>query len=237
MKERQTTSSPAKIFDEYHDRYANEVNNSIGFTGVKLDYINKCKANYIEDEARRHFGETDQLSILDIGCGVGAIHPRLSNKFDTITGIDISTECIKQAREVNPGVHYLSYQSNQIPFEDNSFDITLAMCVMHHVTPSEWDAFLLEAYRVTKPNGMILVFEHNPLNPLTRHAVNHCPFDADAVLLNPGTIMGLAQASGFRKIHRQYIFTIPCASSIARKLDKFLGLLHLGGQYFVKAVK
>lgn len=38
-------------------------------------------------------------------------------------------------------------------------------------------------YSHLKQGGHFIIFEHNPVNPVTRHLVKNCPFDADAVLL------------------------------------------------------
>jgi hypothetical protein len=39
-------------------------------------------------------------------------------------------------------------------------------------------------YSRLKEDGHFIIFEHNPINPVTRHLVKNCPFDADAVLLS-----------------------------------------------------
>jgi 2-polyprenyl-3-methyl-5-hydroxy-6-metoxy-1,4-benzoquinol methylase len=35
--------------------------------------------------------------LLDVGCGVGTLHPYLANLFDEISGVDISAPCIDEA--------------------------------------------------------------------------------------------------------------------------------------------
>ena len=41
----------------------------------------------------------------------------------------------------------------------------------------------MELKRVLRAGGACVIFEHNPLNPLTVQAVNTCPFDENAVLI------------------------------------------------------
>ena len=65
-----------------------------------------------------------------------------------------------------------------------SFDVVFAMCVWHHIPPNQWTNFISELSRVLSQEGLLLVYEHNPLNPLTRRVVSRCAFDKDAVLLS-----------------------------------------------------
>ena len=60
-----------------------------------------------------------------------------------------------------------------------------ARCIMSR---RQLAGFVADMVRVTRPGGLVCVIEHNPLNPLTRLAVNRCPFDADAVLLRSGQL-------------------------------------------------
>lgn len=50
-----------------------------------------------------------------------------------------------------------------------------AACVFHHIDQREHAALLRELLRVLASGGIALVYEHNPYNPITRHAVNTCP--------------------------------------------------------------
>jgi hypothetical protein len=52
--------------------------------------------------------------------------------------------------------------------------------------------------------GAGIVFEHNPLNPLTRHAASTCPFDANAVLIGARTMHARLRAAGFGRISLAY---------------------------------
>ena len=50
--------------------------------------------------------------------------------------------------------------------------------------------------RVLRPGGIAAIFEHNPLNPLTRRVVSNCVFDEDAVLLRRRRARGLLRQAG-----------------------------------------
>src|SRR5690606_12156034 len=116
---------------------------------------------------------------------------------------------------------------------DGSFDFCTTVCVMHHVPPKQWPAFVAEAWRVTRPGGLFAVYEHNPFNPMTRWAVWRCPFDHDAVLLRMRGVQALLEEQGFEIVTRRYLFFLPLDRPWARRFDRLLGWLPLGAQYVV----
>ncbi|SDO79284.1 class I SAM-dependent methyltransferase [Phyllobacterium sp. OV277] len=220
-------------FDAYKSSYADAVNKSISFSGLNVDFFIRAKAVRLVDILRKHIGDPTELSILDVGCGVGTYHPLLRGQVGKISGIDPSAECISEAESNNPDVAYKSFDGKQIPHPDASFDAAFAICVMHHVPPSDWTYFSSELARVTRPGGLVVLFEHNPYNPLTRRAVNTCPFDADAVLLTKKTASQYLQGAGLRDVDGRYILTVPAIKGVMRKVDDAFGQLPFGAQYFV----
>ncbi len=83
----------------------------------------------------------------------------------------------------------------RLPFADAEFDFVTAVCVFHHVEPAGRPALLAEMTRVLRPHGLMMIVEHNPLNPVTRLIVSRTPVDQDARLLSAGAVRRLfAQA-------------------------------------------
>ena len=223
-------------FDAYAGSYDEAVNQSLAFLGVKVDYFTQVKAAYLLDFLREHFGAAEALSVLDVGCGVGNYHQIIRGAVGALAGCDLSRSCLDTAGQRNPGVDYRHYNGGRLPFDDNTFDAATTICVMHHVPPDQWPAFAAEMKRVLRPGGLAVVFEHNPLNPLTRRVVNNCEFDADAVLLRQGRTRELFAGAGFSRIDGRSILSIPSFGPLTRKLDRALGRAALGAQYFVRAV-
>jgi len=220
-------------FDDYVETYQNEVQQSIDFIGQDVDFFIELKAKLLLETARKYFGNTDSISVLDIGSGIGLTDHFLASKIKNLYGVDIEEGILKKAAEYNPAVKYQLYDGVNLPFEENTMNITFAMNVMHHVPPASWQNFANEMFRVLKPGGLAAVFEHNPLNPLTRLAVKRCEFDADAVLLNHGKIKGLLKNAGFIIAEDSYIVFFPFKSNIFRSIEKNLGWLPLGAQQYV----
>lgn len=112
-------------------------------------------------------GLTEGMTILDIGCGPGAITRKLSTwlgEESKIIGIDRDTEFIKYAREkaIRMNLHNISYfegDALKLPLEDNSVNACISHTVIEHVPNKE---FLLEQKRVCKPKGRVSVMYARP---------------------------------------------------------------------------
>lgn len=229
----ETTNPPPAQFDAYATGYADEVNKSLAFLGgVKVDYFTRVKAGTMLDLVSAHFGKSKGLDLLDVGCGVGQFHPLLAPHFASVTGIDMSAASVAEAAARNPQVRYDSYDGAALPYADASFDAAMTVCVMHHVPPAQWPAFAAELRRVVRPGGMVAVFEHNPVNPLTLRVVNNCEFDADAVLLRQRQVRDLLSGAGCRDVRSRAILSIPSTGPLTRRIDRALGVLGIGAQYF-----
>jgi ubiquinone/menaquinone biosynthesis C-methylase UbiE len=88
--------------------------------------------------------------VLDYGCGSGYGTSQLSGQ---AVGVDVSEEYLAYARKQHPEIPF--HKSDGIlPFADDSFDVVTSIQVIEHVEPV---GYLLEAERVLKPNGLMLV--------------------------------------------------------------------------------
>ena len=224
-------------FDRYHDSYAETVNEAIAFTNADVTYFSRIKADYIGDICADYFKDNYSIKALDIGCGVGTIHGHLSNYISSLSGVDISAASIERARADHPNVDYKIYDGTSLPYESNSFDLVITICVLHHVPPADWLRLVGEMHRVLRSGGLAVVFEHNPWNPLTRRAVHNCPFDADAVLLRSRTTKALLREAKLQNVEARFILAIPAATRWLRKIDRLFSHLPLGAQYYVRAEK
>ena len=148
-----------------------------------------------------------------------------------LSGIDVSTQSIAQARAGNDQSDYQAFDGKTIPYDSGSFDLATAICVLHQVTPAEWLSFVAEMRRVVRPGGLVCIIEHNPANPLTRLAVMRCEFDRDAKLLHAGKTQALMAESGLREIGARYFLLLPWETTLARKIEAGLRHLPFGAQY------
>ncbi len=219
-------------FNQHKNSYVKTIEDSLRFSGKEHDFFTQVKADFLNDIIKQHLPNVQKPQLLDIGCGHGLIHKHLKNKGLDIVGIEVADEVLELARSENPEVRYLSHDGKVLPFESQQFDVAIAICVMHHVPPPEWNAFLAEMKRVLKPGGIAVIFEHNPYNPLTRYIVANNVLDEDAVLLTSFSLKKMMNRAGFASVKNRNILFTPFAHPLFRWLDKVLGRVPLGAQYY-----
>ena len=221
----------AELFDGYDKSYSTVVQASIDFSGLPHDFFMAAKAQIIRDLLAEHLSRKQAIDALDIGCGVGTLHPLVRGMFRRLCGVDVSAASLTQARQKNLDVEYQVYDGALLPYGDDSFDLATAICVMHHVSPGGWLDFLREARRVVRPGGLVCIIEHNPFNPLTRLAVARCEFDDDAVLLRASQTQRLLIDAGLHSIDTRYFLLLPWATPITRRVEHGLRRVPFGAQY------
>ena len=96
------------------------------------------------------------IKILEAGCGPGAFAGALHRWYPNaeITAVDRDSEFIRFAKEHESGAFFMESDVTALPFEDNTFDVTISNTVAEHIEPS---VFYGEQRRVLKPGGVCLV--------------------------------------------------------------------------------
>ena len=90
---------------------------------------------------------------LDVACGTGQSARALQAIAERVTGTDLSSEMLEYAKQ-NPGIEFLESPAESLPFEAGTFDL-LTVCMAFHWFDQA--KFLLEAHRVLKANGCLIV--------------------------------------------------------------------------------
>ncbi len=211
-------------FDQYAADYETLHAKNIAATGEAPEYFSRYKLNCLT----RIFGDNYALPVLDYGCGVGSLTELLVGSFQDVHGYDPSGASLARAKERAPQATFHAIVES-VP--DGHFGLVVLAGVLHHVPPGERSAVMQLVKRKLHPRqGKVVVFEHNPLNPLTRRAVAMCPYDDDAVLLTPWQASGLLKQSGFSKVRRDYIVFFPKPLAKLRFLEPYLSFLPAGAQ-------
>ncbi len=109
------------------------------------------------DQYDKNFGldREKDLRILEIGCGPGALAEALKRWYPKaqITAVDRDSAFIEYASDHINGVGFIEGDATKLPFEENTFDVTISNTVQEHVEP---EAFWGEQLRVLKPGGICL---------------------------------------------------------------------------------
>ena len=108
------------------------------------------------EEYRRAMDIGKNASVLEIGCGPGALMQSLSRWYPgaTLRGIDRDENFIRFARDKVPSATFDVGDATCLPYEDGCFDVTLSHTVVEHVEPT---GFFGEQHRVLKRGGVCLV--------------------------------------------------------------------------------
>jgi ubiquinone/menaquinone biosynthesis C-methylase UbiE len=120
---------------------------------TSMHYIHSCL------EELKAEGLRDPAKILDIGAGTGRYSIPLAEEGYEVTAVELVRHNLGRLRKKSSLVN--AFQGNALElkrFSDNSFDLTLLFGPMYHLHGfEEKKRALLEAKRVTKPGGRILV--------------------------------------------------------------------------------
>ena len=109
-----------------------------------------------ETRARLHLSATD--SVLDVGCGTGALLYQLSGSYPGahLGGIDPSPEMLAIARHrLPPGIELKQGWAESIPFPDGAVDVVVSCNVLHYIR--EPLVALRDMLRVVRPKGKLVI--------------------------------------------------------------------------------
>jgi SAM-dependent methyltransferase len=236
MMERREKKAPQAEFDALAENYHQQHKANVAVTGEEPEFFARYK---VADLALLSGVLDGKLqSILDFGCGIGNSLPHFRRFFPEqyITCADVSARSIEMAASRFPGSEqYVLIKEKELLLDNASQDISFSACVFHHIPHSEHQHWLGELLRVTRPGGLLVIYEHNPFNPLTLRAVNTCPLDANAELIRAGVLKSRAESCGWQECRIDYRLFFPAAFSCLRPLERRLTWLPLGAQYCLVA--
>lgn len=97
-------------------------------------------------------------SVLEVGPGKGEFLKALSERFDAVTGIDISPVMLEQAGEQvasASNVTLMEGSTESLLASDQRFDIIIYNMVLHHVPMPESE--IAQCAKLLSPNGLLIV--------------------------------------------------------------------------------
>jgi SAM-dependent methyltransferase len=226
------------LFDQYAQNYNEGHAKAVKSTGFQPSYFHEYKIREVAAQLKARGLDSQDMNLLNVGCGIGESEPYIREYLPRVTvfGIDVSEKSIDVARESNrelPGVTYAAYDGEHIPF-DISFDIVFVANVFHHIRRENHLMTLKILHQRLKDKGLIFLFEHNPLNPLTLWIAyrNDYRFDKDSRLLNPRYAGRILLKTGFTEVEPRYTIFFPNHFSFLLPLEKHLSKLPFGAHYY-----
>jgi len=230
VKSLSNDQNSGRDFDTFAEDYGTVLDSALAPLGQKTTYFDDYKIDCL----RRVMVTGPRPShVLDFGCGVGRLSCLLARELPeaSVCGVDTSPASLSQAALLAAGIPNVTF-SESIP-SGGLYDLTIAANVLHHIPRGDRVLRLGELGRCLSPEGRLVIFEHNPLNPLTRIIVARCAFDRDASLLRRAEVGRLARAAGLRSVGHRYIVFFPPHLACLRSVESLLSPLPFGAQYMV----
>jgi demethylmenaquinone methyltransferase / 2-methoxy-6-polyprenyl-1,4-benzoquinol methylase len=154
------------------------------------------------------------MEILDLAAGPGSSSEPLYKAGATVFATDFSEGMLAQGRKARPYLNFSKADALNLPFEANRFDVvTISYGLRNTVT---YEKALIEALRVTKPGGRIVIAEFSqPTNPIfrtiyTKYLMRLLPAIAKKTSSNPDAYVYLAES----------IRAWPDQAALAKSLEK-----------------
>lgn len=155
-----------RVPDEIYKRIDNDIYNLEGDKWWQPDFslnlirtvINPFRAGY----AKRIFDQLEmncvKMSALEVGCGGGILTEEIANMGFITTGIDPSEQSLtraeKHAKDNSLKINYERGTGENLPFQDNSFDVVFCCDVLEHVY--DLPKVISEISRVLKSEGIFI---------------------------------------------------------------------------------
>ena len=219
-------------FDQFACDYERILDRSVAVSGENSAYFARYKALYL----RRLLSPSFSGKVLDYGCGIGMLSRLLKEHLPgtQLDGFDVSKESLQRvAADLKCQGVFTSARYEL----GHDYCLIVVANVMHHIAPERRKTVVQDLADRLASRGQLVIFEHNPVNPLTRWAIEHCPFDEDAVLLSPAETNQYLRQANLHVLRRDYIVFMPHFLAWLRPIEPWLAWLPIGGQYVILAKK
>lgn len=138
-------------------------------------------------------------SILDIGSGTGGMTKYMA-KYGKVTGIESNR--LARTLASKRGIKVLNGNANRLSFKNSQFDLVTIFDVLYHKNVKDEGKVIKEAYRVLKPNGLLLITDSANKNLTSAHdKATH-----GKRRYSTDDVNKIVKSQNFRVIRSSYIF-------------------------------
>jgi len=130
----------------------------------KGDYVGHFRTNHKLTKLEKRFLDhlvallPENGEILDLGCGIGIPFDKyLADHNLKITGIDVASKHIKQAKQNIPTATYIEGDFSIMDFGKKKFDAIIALYSIFHIPRIEQQGLFNRMYSLLKDSGLILM--------------------------------------------------------------------------------
>jgi ubiquinone/menaquinone biosynthesis C-methylase UbiE len=132
-------------------------------------FIKMHSQNYGEETRKflvdsAHLEDKRHPRVLDICCGTGSVVLAFARRFPGIpaVGYDFSLGMLHKAKDKDPSgqAQFINGDAARLPFADDCFDVVCCSHALYELKNQVRTQALLEMKRVVKPDGRVLIMEH-----------------------------------------------------------------------------
>jgi len=155
-----------KMHEEIYSLIDNDIYNLEGEKWWQPDFslnlmkaiFNPVRVNYAKNILEQHKINSEEVNVLEVGCGGGILTEEIAKMGFNTTGIDPSEQslniAIKHAKENNLKINYVKGVGEDLQFQNNSFDVVFCCDVLEHVR--DLPKVISEISRVLKNGGLFI---------------------------------------------------------------------------------
>lgn len=151
-------------------------------------------------------------AVLDLGAGTGANVPHMPEAVTRLVLCEPDLHMRRRLAAKVAHVETIAASAEQLPFDDESFDVVCCMLVL--CTVADPELALAEVHRVLKPGGKLLFIEHvaarhrpwrlllqRCCEPVWKHLAENCHLtrDSDEAIVRAGFEMDVLKRESMRK--------------------------------------
>jgi SAM-dependent methyltransferase len=242
MRETKNVSRPE--FDQFAENYNAGFDDPLkGVFGQSAQTFIAPKLRLLERALRklRPGFLTQPIKVLDFGCGAGDFLSGLAHRWPNwaLEGCDVSSGMLLEAKkrlgDEYPDIRLWQAEETELP--KSAYDLVTVVCVLHHVDPESLGETLQTTIETLTPGGLLVIMEHNPLNPVTRWMVSRTEVDRNAHLVSASSLRSRLPLKEFAKTEiRNFLFFPPRLAALA-SIEPALDWIPFGGQYAFFGVK
>ena len=227
-------SDKTNVFDLYAQTYNEELDHLLAVYGTNYHVFANKRGQVLKNLCVRDFGPEVHPEILDFGCGIGGMIPIIRGLFKkcAYVGFEPSKKSLQIAKKYfeAEGCSFFS----DIRCIDKKFMLIIASGVLHHiVSEAERLNILRLLFSKLQEKGCLVIFEHNPYNPLTRRIVRDCVYDKDAELISQRRLVSLVLKGGGQVLKKGYYTFFPFHNPFSSWLEGLLKWLPFGAQHYM----
>lgn len=197
--DKKSENNTAKSFDKIARFYNNP------FLQIYYKWAHRSSLKFLKGEIEPNF------KILDVACGTGNFLAEIQkeDKSTKLFGIDISKNMISVAKKNYPNINFLIAEANNIPFENNFFDLITATDAFYYFPNKE--KALKEFYNKLKFGHYLFIFyisnDRLPKFILWQHKLISKIFlfntEKHSEFLTPKELTKLFLSTGFRIVKNE----------------------------------